>query len=89
MENVMEQANEMLTEVEEEVITGVVKHGGHSSLGVTAALLIGSGVTAAVIVGGKKLKTMWADRKSKKEGETADIDAEVIDIEPAEGVPAE
>lgn len=87
MENVMEQANEMLTEVEEEVITDVVKHGGHSSMGVTAALLIGSGVTVAVIVGGKKLKAIWADRKSKREAEP--VDAEVIDIEPAEEVPAE
>lgn len=87
MENVMEQANEMLTEVEEEVITDVVKRRGHSSMGVTAALLIGSGVTVAVIVGGKKLKTIWADRKSKREAEP--VDAEVIDIEPAEEVPAE
>lgn len=87
MENVMEQANEMLTEVEEEVITDVVKQRGHSSLGVTAALLIGSGVTVAVIVGGKKLKRILADRKTKKEDES--VEAEVIDIEPAEEVPAE
>lgn len=86
MENVMEQANEMLTEVEEEIITDVVKHEGHSSLGVTAALLIGSGVTVAVIVGGKKLKKIWAERKAEKEDSVL-VDAEVVNTKSAEEVP--
>ncbi len=89
MENVMEQATEMLTEAEEGVITDMAKHEGNSSLGVTAALLIGSGVTVAVIVGGKKLRKIWADRKPRKE---EPVDAEVIDVETirsAEDVPAE
>lgn len=57
-----------------EVGTEVVKTEGRSFLGL--GMLIGSGLTLAAIVGGRKLKTMWYEHRAKKE--PPEVEAEVI-----------
>lgn len=47
-----------------------------SGMGTGLAMLIGSGLTLAAIVGGKKLKKAWDKRKAKKEKEV--VDSEVV-----------
>lgn len=56
-----------------------------SGIGTGLAMLIGSGLTVAAIVAGKKLMKVWKDRKAKKEQKYDEFDefdvAEVDDEE--------
>lgn len=50
-----EEENEEIMEVNE-----------RSGMGTGLAMILGSGLTLAAIAGGKKLKKMWQERKTKK-----------------------
>ena len=64
----MEERNEL---VAEEIIE---KTTGRSGMGTGLAMLIGGGLTLAVIVGGKKLREVWLNRKAKKEQDVEEFD---------------
>lgn len=57
-----------------EIGTEVEETKGCSFLGL--GMLIGSGLTLAAIVGGRKLKMMWDDRRARKE--PPEVEAEVV-----------
>ena len=50
------------------------------SIGTGMAMLIGSGITLAVIAGSKKLKKLWAKYKDQKEKTEDHIEAEVVKV---------
>lgn len=65
----MEERNELVTT--EEIIE---KTTGRSGMGTGLAMLIGGGLTLAVIVGGKKLRKVWLNHKAKKEQDVEEFD---------------
>lgn len=67
-----------LEPVVDEVGTEVGETTGSSRSGIGLGLLIGSGLTLAAIVGGKKLKEMWAERRARKEQPEV-VDAEIVE----------
>lgn len=78
MEEMEVKTNE-LEPVVDEVETAVEETTGSGSRsGIGLGMLIGSGLTLAAIVGGKKLKEMWAERRARKEQPEA-VDAEIVE----------
>lgn len=48
------------------------------------AMLIGSGITLAVIAGGKKLKKMWDKRKAEKEVQVVAVEPDEVEVQEVE-----
>ena len=51
-----------------------------TGLGTIPAMLIGSGITLAAIVGVKKLKQIWPRLKARREKSKNPVEAEVVEV---------
>lgn len=72
--------NENENMVNEAVVEEEEFENNEGGIGTGLAMLIGSGLTVAAIVAGKKLKGLYDDYKAKKASKENDSDDEIVDV---------
>ena len=72
--------NENENMVNEAVVEEEEFENNEGGIGTGLAMLIGSGLTVAAIVAGKKLKGVYDDYKAKKASKKNDSDDEIVDV---------
>lgn len=72
--------NENENMVNEAVVEEEEFENNEGGIGTGLAMLIGSGLTVAAIVAGKKLKGLYDDYKAKKASKKNDSDDEIVDV---------
>ena len=72
--------NENENMVNEAVVEEEEFENNEGGVGTGLAMLIGSGLTVAAIVAGKKLKGLYDDYKAKKASKKNDSDDEIVDV---------
>lgn len=72
--------NENENMVNEAVVEEEEFENNKGGIGTGLAMLIGSGLTVAAIVAGKKLKGLYDDYKAKKASKENDSDDEIVDV---------
>lgn len=72
--------NENENMVNEAVVEEEEFENNEGGIGTGLAILIGSGLTVAAIVAGKKLKGLYDNYKAKKASKENDSDDEIVDV---------